>query len=313
MKHSHIILIAIVGIAILIAALLMPKETAQNADQPPVPETPAPVEIAAPSDVEEKINLSAALVIDSELVEPLCFVNRSAEDAMLAYPVTGCSEEDGLIEDPAAKSSPFGPQFVSTAYISESDEMLHGLIGYRYLGEVDGHKAVWLVENSGGSGIFTTLVLLDLIDSEEGKLLKPFKGVAFGDRCNGGITDAQVVNGKLVYDRDMTPYDLMSLAGDPDREILQSAEMGGLPACSVCCYGKAHFEGEDFAGVMFDKRLPEGIAAKTYTEGSSVEKCFDDQLVAAMKDGKFYLNADDFAAFVSNVEQSCLKPAGGAE
>lgn len=191
--------------------------------------------------------------------------------------------------------------------------MLRGLIGYRYLGEVEAHKAVWLVENSGGSGIFTTLVLLDLVESEDGKFLKPFKGIAFGDRCSGGISDAQIVNGQLVYDRDMTPYDLMSLTGDPDREILQSAEIGQLPACSVCCYGKAHYEGEDFAGVLFDQRLPEGIAAKTYQEGSSVEKCFDDQLVAALKDGKFYLNADDFAAFVGTVEKSCLKPAGGAE
>lgn len=319
MKRSHLIIIAAAVIVVLAVALLTPKDTARNGAPTPaetaktdapgadVPETGAKEGDEARDGAGQQS--AATFEIGGVAVDPLCFVTRESEDPH-TYPVEGC-DDDAIDRDTAAQPDPLGPGFVSTGYVSivpnpetNSEERFAGLIGYSYLGEIDGNKAVLVIENSGGSGLFSTLMLL--AHDAAANRLKPVKTYASGDRCNGGVTGGKIVDGKVVYERAVTALDMMSLTGEPGRATLQSEAARQLPSCAICCYGDAQFEEERFTGISFDPRLATAIQRKTYEQQGGAEQCFDNLIKQNVVPGKTYMDAEAFTAFVREVENTCL-------
>ncbi len=285
MKRSHMIAIGIAVIAILLAVMLIPQDTA-----PPPPPHPM------------------ALLIDGQPVSPFCFISRTEDDMTNAYPLNNCDDNGDLVADPAGGNPEFHSNFSGAVYQSRSYDFLRGLVGYRYLGDVDGHKALWIVENSGGSGFFSSLVMVS--HDREANHLQVQDSLAFGDRCNGGIVTAAVVDGSLTYERDMTPFDMMGLAGDDSdsgqRSALQTARAAQLPACAACCYGKARFVHKDFIGVEFDERLAAALRGKSYRDKDTAEHCFDRLVIDKLSGGEIYFDSGAFTTFAATVRDNCL-------
>jgi len=257
-----------------------------------------------------------ALMIEGEEVDPLCFLSRDDEES--GFPVTSCLPDD-IELTPAALPETITGNYHATAYEQvleggpDDEEAFRfpGFIGYRYLGDFDEHKAILLIENTGGSGVFTTLMLLDY-DEVAGQLM-PRRYIAGGDRCTGGIVNAAIENGKLIYEQSVTPYDMIGLTGDPERALLQSDAAQQLPFCAVCCYGRALYENETFTGLRFDDGLSTQPAEKSYRDDQDAAACFDRLVALNIKGGHSAFDAEGFSYFIREVEHVCLGRMEGEE
>lgn len=299
MNHNHIRLIIAAAALVMAVVIFMPKDI-DNIGQPEkIPETSIAetAETSAPPS-------APALMIEGAPVNPLCFLNVMGESPEAPFPVENCGGEN-IALNPEAAPGPLDEDYLTAHYvISAEDEQYPGVVAYRYLGEHEGHDAVLVIQHGGGSGVFSALLLLDY--DADSRQLVPARVLAAGDRCNGGVTGAAIADGALVYETDVTPYEMMGLAGDPERPVIQSDAAAQLPSCSICCYGRAQFENGEFTGITLDSRLLQGFAAKTYSEEKPAERCFDDLVKLNIENGQTYLNAEEFASFVREIEHVCL-------
>ncbi|MCD8570032.1 MAG: hypothetical protein LRY76_00575 [Alphaproteobacteria bacterium] len=208
-------------------------------------------------------------------------------------------------------------RFVSTGYKQEyvdpeTDEVFtsHGLVGYRAIGHVDGYEAVVQIENGGGSGTFTSVMLLETIrdDETETTTFRQHEVLSSGDRCMGGYSDARVEDGELYFTVNTTMADMFSLTGDRDREILKSEAARNLPFCAICCYAEAEFSTEEFRGVRF----PE-TRMKPDESDNDAARCVENMVTLNVKHGHDYMGAEEFGTFIHELEHVCLGRMEGEE
>lgn len=242
-------------------------------------------------------------------VDPLCFLSNIGTEEEPIYPTTLCQWEEFVNLDEA----PLDPErFVSVAYEEsyqdpETDEVFksNGFIGYRaigHVGQVDGgHEAVLTVENGGGSGTFTTLMLLEMDKNEDNDtIFHESEVIAAGDRCMGGIDDAYTEDSQLHYTQHTTMADMLLLSGDPEREILKSDLYQSLPYCAACCYGLAHYDENGFTGISFtEKRHKPDADNETAT-------CVENLVNLNVTNGITKFSKEDFDTFVREIEHTCL-------
>ena len=179
---------------------------------------------------------------------------------------------------------------------------------YTYVGEKDGGHVISAVWNTGGTGFFSGLMILERKDAE----FNIIETIAGGDRCNGGIYQARIdESGEIIYQQNITPYDMVILGGDPDRPFLESVKAyDDLDACAACCYGTAEYKGETLNAINITPGIAEGLAAeRTYAEGDAAREkqiCFDNRLRLRLEDGIMRYDISGWEIFISEVEHVCL-------
>jgi hypothetical protein len=75
-----------------------------------------------------------------------------------------------------------------------------GFTGYKYLGKVQGGFALETLVNGGGTGQFSSVVIM----KREGDKIWTDLVQPTGDRCDGGIVDSKVTDGVLEYSYNVT-------------------------------------------------------------------------------------------------------------
>lgn len=109
---------------------------------------------------------------------------------------------------------------------------------YRDIAEMDGGVRAAVVQfNSGGTGVFSTLVTY-----RDGETLTLEPLIGGGDRCNGGITDARFDNPDWIVRFSTTPAD-MAVELDVPENYLEE-----LPYCAICCVGEVEVRFEPEGG-----------------------------------------------------------------
>lgn len=249
-------------------------------------------------------------------VDALCFITNFGGDDEPVYHTDNCEETSGytLRDLPTG----FDERFVSAAYESTYTEPdtgetyidIRGLIAYRALGVVDrGHEqyiAVWIIENSGGSGTFSWISLLKVLRDEQTQSLQyqEVETLSAGDRCMGGVRDAYMDQENMLhYETNETLWSLFYLSGDPDREILQSEQFNSLPFCASCCYGYAEYDQDEFRGVHF---LPNDERWQLSESSSEAAQCTDNMIANQILHNGSYMGAEDFGFFIRELEHVCL-------
>lgn len=242
-------------------------------------------------------------------VDPLCFLMNVGSEDEPVFPTVKCKWEELVGVDEA----PLDPaRFVGSAYtesfVDPETEEVHtyqGFTGYRAVGHVGaidaGHEAVITIENGGGSGVFTTLSLLEMDKSEEGNtIFREHQIIAGGDRCMGGIEDAYTKDEKLYYSQNTTMADMLHLSGDPEREILKSEIYETLPYCAVCCYAEVHFDEYGFTNISFpeDRHKPDA--------DNIAGTCVENLVSFNAANGKTEFSPSEFDALVREIEHVCL-------
>jgi hypothetical protein len=83
-------------------------------------------------------------------------------------------------------------------------------VGYEYLGIWNDYDILYVVENGGGSGVFTSIVLHKIGKDR----VYEYKIIDGGDRAFGGILPHPIVDGEnLYYLRYLSNYELWGLSG----------------------------------------------------------------------------------------------------
>jgi len=127
---------------------------------------------------------------------------------------------------------------------------------YDFLGKKDNLYVVSISECGGGTGIFSSVMILQL----DGVMLKRIKSVCGGDRCNGGITSSAFQNGKIYYSQNVTSEDLYVMAD----ENIEKPQVS-LDYCAMCCVGEANYEYD------IEKNKTSFISFETYMESPEID------------------------------------------
>ncbi len=245
-------------------------------------------------------------------VDPLCFLNNIGTGDVPVFPTENCEGEELSSDE---KGAPLDEdKFVSSGYTmslyDEESGQTHtsnGFVGYRAIGHVGplgaGYEAVVVVENGGGTGIFTSVMLLEVIrdDVQETATFRQHELLATGDRCMGGYVNAKVIDGDLVFRLNTTMADMLGLVGDSERDILRTQAASELPYCAICCYGEVDFDREAFREIYFpeDRHKPD-------ERDSDAAQCVEGLVALNVSNGQDTFNAAAFAVFVDEIEHTCL-------
>lgn len=247
------------------------------------------------------------LTIDGAAVDPLCFLGRidhDDESATPVYPARDCSNKEYMRDEQNA--SPLDGGFVSAAYYyvdpDMPDQKYPGFIGYKYLGDYRGLKAVQLIENGGGSGMFTSVQLLR---PEENGTLRVIQTLAGGDRCNGGIAQASMAGRTLIYDVNLTPFDFIALA-QHNPANLQAYD--DIDACAVCCYGTLRYVNGRAESVSLNPAAVPADMPADATSDRPLQACFDQAFRAASTDGDGVMSLKQNKKFIADFFKSCTAP-----
>lgn len=268
--------------------------------------------LAALSACDEQQNADAVppdptLTIDGAAVDPLCFLGRvdhENDDAAPVYPAQNCASKEYVRDEENA--SPLDDGFISAAYHYVDPEMPEqkypGFIGYKYLGDYRGLKAVQLIENGGGSGMFTSVQLLR---PEDNGTLRVIQTLAGGDRCNGGIAHASMAGRKLIYDVNLTPFDFIALASYNPANLQAYDD---IDACAVCCYGTLRYvNGRAESVTLNPAAVPADMPADA-TSDRPLQACFDHAFRAASTGGDGVMTLKQNKKFIADFFKSCTAP-----
>ncbi len=250
-------------------------------------------------------------------VDPLCFMNNHGTEDKPVYPTQFCDGE-GLRS--TGESVLDETRFVSTVYEEEyfdpetdERETYRGFIGYRAHGHVEtdegGYELVTLVENGGGSGVFSSLMLLETLrdETEQTTKFRRHEILATGDRCVGGIRDASVDQGYVNYSVHATMYDLMFASGDPDRDFLKSGPIDKISSCAICCYAELHYDMNGLTKVTFpeERWQPE--------ESNEPASCVENIVDLNVSNGISTFTPEEFHFLARELEHTCLGRVEGEE
>lgn len=178
------------------------------------------------------------------------------------------------------------------------DEPDGGYFYYYYVGRSNGLDVLLLQSSGGGSGHFSELVGV----KQTGHFIRWAKGYAGGDRCNGGISDERVSNGKLTFDQAITPYDLIKLA-QPKTNLEAYKD---LEASAASCIGVSHMTGDNghWTGVSLTEA--DWSDQNGWTEKYRYQACFNKLYRDTVSKGRSELDTAGVRAFVNAFVKRCV-------
>ncbi len=235
------------------------------------------------------------LLGDGKAVDPICFVPYLMGENTQKTIQLGPDCAPGYTSD-NTDYAPIDGYNGTGFYVKDDPDTRGGMrpafISYRVVGDVADGTVIDIMGSGGGTGIVSAIVTA----KREGDTLTVLKSHAGGDRCNGGITDASVKNGKLHYGLNITPYDLLTVGTDQEPKGIKAYD--DLDACAACCMGEALYEDDQFVGV----RLPDEFVVPERPAEQTVQICFDK--IMAGQD-KLELNAQEVAVLRDKIVADC--------
>lgn len=225
--------------------------------------------------------------IDGKPVPSSCLSGLASLEGARAVNLAHCG-------DPSLK-----PKSLPTGVVGYDDPQ-GGYFYYRYLGKADGFDVLYMEYSGGGSGQFTSLVGI----VRNGQILEPKRNYAGGDRCNGGLSDASIANGRLSFDQAITPFDLIALAS-PDTKLEAYKD---LEASANSCIGFSHMtngEGHWTGVTLAEKILNDD---PSWTNQYRYQSCFNALYRDTVAQGHTELDRNAVVAFASNFTKRCVRP-----
>jgi hypothetical protein len=173
-----------------------------------------------------------------------------------------------------------------------------GYFYYRYVGQSRGIDILALESSGGGSGQFTQLTGV----KHDGHFIRWVRDYAGGDRCNGGVTNEKILNGKLTFDQAITPYDLVALA----RPKAKLEAYKDLEASAASCIGVSHLTGDDsdWTGVSLTEK--DWTDRPGWTDQYRYQACFNKLYRDTISAGHIELDRSGVARFAQTFVERCM-------
>ena len=249
------------------------------------------------------------LMYQGKPIDALCLFQIEAKEADVDLSKCGLNSKEGHLTEPGNKKL-LSEGFVGYDYhlIINDSKYLQGYSYYKVISHIGNSYVVQTVNNSGGSGSFSFLNLVQ----RDGNMLH-LSVLDGGDRCNGSLVDLkQVGKGELahlVYSVYLTPYDFLSVAKDNPNHVKAYDD---LAACAVCCAGKAVFErhiGPDFEHkILVDVDVSAYVKdLKNMSHTELYQACFNHVLLGQVNQHDAKLNAKELLHFTHEFNTQCVR------
>jgi len=183
-----------------------------------------------------------------------------------------------------------------------SDYKEGGYLQYTVIGQVSEGTVVSLMINSGGTGRFSSVAVLEI----KGDVLANKKTFSGGDRCNGGISDVNIKDNKVFISQNITPFDFIELAYKDNRKLEAYHD---LESSAGSCFADVVSENEiplkivlnpDAVSNTESNRDAEWVDKYTY------QKCFNDVFLKQIQIKKD-MDMDEFKIFMDGFFKTCVK------
>jgi hypothetical protein len=165
-------------------------------------------------------------------VHPVCFSSLGFQD-IAVIDVGDCNRQNAQYPIRTEDGYRSAQAYIENEYIdTDSDARFSGYIQYKVVGQAESEVYILVYENTGGSGQFSTLMVME----RTGNTLTIIDRVAAGDRCNGGVVGSSYNRDGLTYAINMTPYDLLVLTASTTLQPYDDLE-----SSAASCFGHAHY------------------------------------------------------------------------
>jgi hypothetical protein len=183
--------------------------------------------------------LPAQLMYLGKAIDPLCLFDLESAKSVVDLSHCGLNLKTQY-KILGKNNTLMSKGFIGYDYGLKTNDSTH-LSGYSYyksLGTVGRFAIVQTINNSGGTGVFS---FLNLIQRDGDSInVSVIKG---GDRCNGGVVNSTrkgtSTNERLVYSVNLTPYDFLTLTHDNPHHLKAYKD---LSACAACCAAHAVYQ-----------------------------------------------------------------------
>lgn len=170
---------------------------------------------------------------------------------------------------------------------------------YRVLGKVTDGYALEIYSATGGSGRFTSVVVV----KADGPTLELIHNYGAGDRCNGGVADAEVKNGSAYYGFYLTPGDFASVAFGDDQGLVAYED---LEASAASCFAVQRYKD---GKMEFIELQPDAFKEdqEGWTSNYALQTCMNGYLRKIVSAGKTKFTLPEFKDLMNGFLKSCQK------
>ncbi len=264
------------------------------------PETTDKAADIAPASEIAAAPLPPEMMYQGQPIDPMCFQLPMEQAAAVDMNLADCRGDD-MIVAPDATLQPDAEGAVGYQFgydDGSADPVMAGVVKYYYLGLIEGNPAVLTVFNGGGSGTFTNLATF----ARSGDSVRLMKNYAGGDRCNGGVTGAEVKDGVLSYRLNATPYDLIALGSEGEAPV---AAYEDLEASASSCFATVLYQDQKPMSVALDAEA--AADQPDWTNKYPHQACFNALQREYIESGRQNLSMGDVARFAADFKARCLK------
>lgn len=181
----------------------------------------------------------------TDSIPPACLWKMITQNkSRLNLDIDDCSKL-AIEKNPYMQKQGFiGGEIHSTKPVMKSISIFYKVAGIAKSGE----KILEVLWSGGGSGNFSDILY---ITKNKNQLLVT-KQISGGDRCNGGISNVKLSNGKLSYQTNATPYALVTQG----KQEVAIDERIKLADCAICCIGKFQINDNKLRSFEWNGEIP---------------------------------------------------------
>ncbi|KTD32263.1 hypothetical protein Lmor_2201 [Legionella moravica] len=178
---------------------------------------------------------------------------------------------------------------------------------YKVIGYYNHLYTLLLISNTGGSGHFSSLYL---VNRDQNKL--HIKTLPFGgDRCNGGLNEVTQNKNIITFTSNITPGDFLSISNN-NPEQLQAYD--DLDACAACCVATASYTTDlqkdstkaTLTSIQFSKD-PETLSDLKSPEHTGYQACFNKLVLSYITKDKTTLSVQELGTFMNEFNSKCTQ------
>jgi uncharacterized protein YecT (DUF1311 family) len=185
-------------------------------------------------------------------------------------------------------------------------------VAYRIVGTLkDGRLIAQLNSSSGAGGVVSEIDELRraAVPGQSETMLSGRILLEGGERCNGGIARAEVIEGRLLQvDYHATPMDLLATSAE---DFPLDAYDGQIDACEECCFATLRYRHDPATGeeTFVGATVKEiGAAAPPGTpprSAAAVQACFEKRVRQAAGQLPHTFSPQELRALADDVRQNC--------
>lgn len=237
-------------------------------------------------------NFPVGMIYNNKPIDPLCFDHEDSLNTTIDLKKCGIEANETIINT----NNNYFSGFTGFDYrwMDKEDHTLtsQNYAYYKAFPGINGQSIIYLLTSGGGSGRFSSLLLV----KRNGDKLKT-KFLQGGDRCNGGIEKVEVKDDKLIYEVNITPYDMVSIT-------TTGLKIEELVSCSICCTGVAVYE-RNLKNIKKKKLIAVKLTNPNIDRAKGIQACFNQLVNQYHNRGNTTLSPVGLDRFVSTLQADC--------